>query len=102
MENADGNSGFRQVGDNIAAGTGDTGQVDVEVALPLRVNAEYTLQSCNDNGCVDSSTVSVSDNLATSVGYIKATNTGVEDCFGYAIAVSGDGKTLAVGANYVP
>jgi hypothetical protein len=30
--------------------------------------------------------------------YVKASNTDVDDQFGYALALSGDGNTLAVGA----
>ncbi len=32
--------------------------------------------------------------------YIKASNTGFEDAFGYSVALSGDGNTLAVGAAF--
>ena len=32
--------------------------------------------------------------------YIKASNTGFNDQFGYAVSLSGDGNTLAVGANF--
>jgi hypothetical protein len=32
--------------------------------------------------------------------YVKASNTGVFDCFGYSVALSADGSTLAVGAPY--
>jgi hypothetical protein len=32
------------------------------------------------------------------IGYIKASNTSKDDAFGYAVALSGDGNTLAVGA----
>ncbi|MGX9417534.1 hypothetical protein ACWU4D_09305 [Vibrio sp. WJH972] len=32
------------------------------------------------------------------VGYVKASNTGSQDSFGYSVALSGDGNTLAVGA----
>ena len=31
--------------------------------------------------------------------YVKASNTGVNDLFGTSVALSGDGNTLAVGAN---
>jgi len=31
-------------------------------------------------------------------GYVKASNTGAGDLFGFAVALSGDGNTLAVGA----
>ncbi|MDW8373921.1 MAG: FG-GAP repeat protein, partial [Planctomycetota bacterium] len=32
--------------------------------------------------------------------YIKASNTGADDWFGYSVALSADGNTLAVGAPY--
>ena len=35
----------------------------------------------------------------TQQAYVKASNTGVTDAFGRAVALSGDGATLAVGAN---
>jgi hypothetical protein len=34
------------------------------------------------------------------IGYFKASNTGANDQFGYAVALSADGNTLAVGAPY--
>ncbi len=97
LENPDGVSGFSQVGTDIPAGTG---QYDHEVPLHARVNARYILQSCNAAGCTDSSELSVSGTLAEAVGYFKAFNTGAEDRFGHALALSADGNTLAVGAPY--
>jgi len=95
LEDPDGVSGFTQVGSDIPPGTE---RYDHVVPLFNRVNARYVLQSCNASGCTDSSTVHVSTNLSESVGYIKAGNTGSFDHFGTAIALSGDGNTLAVGA----
>ena len=95
LENPDGVSGFTQVGADIPAGTQ---QYDHEVPLYARVNARYILQSCNAAGCTDSAEISVSDNLAAAVGYFKASNTEAGDRFGYSVALSGDGNTLAVGA----
>jgi len=95
MENADGNSGFTQVGGNISI---DTLTYSHIVPLYNRMNAQYILQSCNDSTCTDSKTISVNDNLASSVGYFKASNTGSNDLFGSSISLSADGSTLAVGA----
>ena len=95
LENPDGTSGFTQVGDDIDAGI-ET--VDHIVPLYARVNAQYILQSCNATGCADSATVSVSGALVDSIGYVKASNTGAGDDFGYALSLSDDGDTLAVGA----
>ena len=96
LENPDGSTGFSQVGGDIPAGSE---QYDHEVPLYARVNARYILQSCNDAGCTDSSEVSVSGTLAAAVGYFKASNTGANDIFGVAVALSADGSTLAVGAS---
>ena len=38
--------------------------------------------------------------LPKSIAYIKASNTGKDNQFGYAIALSADGNTLAVGATF--
>ena len=36
--------------------------------------------------------------MLSAIGYFKASNTGLRDFFGFAVALSGDGNTLAVGA----
>lgn len=93
FENPDGVSGYTQVGGDLTATTYDHG-----IALHRRVNARYLLKACNSAGCVDSTEVFMSANLTAAIGYIKATNTGDNDYFGYSVALSGDGNTLAVGA----
>ena len=95
LENPDGSSGFTQAGEDIPQGTQIYEHV---VPLHARVNAQYILQSCNSAGCVNSMTLSVSGNLAAAIGYFKASNTESGDNFGSAVAISGDGNTLAVGA----
>lgn len=97
MENADGNSGFTQVGENIASGTLAYSHI---VSLYNRMNAQYILQSCNDSACNDSKTISVNDNLASSVGYFKPSNSSYSDKFGHSIDLSSDGTTLVIGAPY--
>jgi hypothetical protein len=94
FENPDGNSGFTQVA-SIAPGVRSR---DLTVFLPARVNARYMLSACNAGGCTDSATVFVSGNLAQAVGYVKASNTDRSDYFGWSVALSGDGNTLAVAA----
>lgn len=93
LENADGASGYVE----IASLAANTTSFDHVVFLPSRVNASYILQACNSHGCTDSATVFVTGNLASAIGYVKASNTGVGDYFG-TVALSGDGNTLAVGA----
>jgi hypothetical protein len=94
LENPDRFSGYTQVA-TIAA---DAVSHDLVVFLPARVNASYILQACNNAGCADSIPVFVSGTLDQAIGYVKASNTNAVDHFGWSVAVSGDGSTLAVGA----
>ena len=94
LEDPNSVSGYIQV----AAFDADATSHDLIVSLPKRINARYILQACNSTGCSDSVPVYVSGSLAEAVGYVKASNTGAGDLFGYSVALSSDGKTLAVGA----
>jgi len=96
LENPDGMSGFALIAD-LPAGTTTYDHV---VPLHLRLNARYLLQSCTNGNCTDQAEIAVSGNLAEAIGYIKAGNTGNLDEFGTAVALSGDGNTLAVGAPF--
>jgi hypothetical protein len=56
-----------------------------------------------DNSAVESGAVYVftrSAGLWSQQAYIKASNTEASDLFGWSVALSGDGNTLAVGAHY--
>jgi hypothetical protein len=94
-------SGYTIVDDNIAS-TGAANSFDHIVPLYGRLNSKYILESCNVQGCIASDEVFTStkvSEMASSIGYIKASNTGVNDTFGhYSVALSADGYTLAVGA----
>jgi len=87
LESADGASGFTQVGSDIAQGTQIT---DLVVHLYRRINAQYILQSCNAVGCTDSSTVSISGNLAGSIGYVKASNADEGEIWGGSVSLRGN------------
>ena len=97
LENADGSSGFTQVGADISAGT-------LSVSLPIAVHfqdfarALYIVQACDATGCTNSSEVNAMNGMLSAIGYFKASNTGLRDFFGFAVALSADGNTLAVGA----
>jgi hypothetical protein len=95
MEQAKTGDGFTQVGPDIAAGVQT---FDHKVTLYDRLNAQYILQSCNSAGCNDVPSISVSGNLAGSIGFLKANNTGAGDRAGNSVSLSVDGNTLAVGA----
>lgn len=96
LENSDGNTGYVQVGNDIAQGVQSFNHY---VALFQRINASYILQACNSNGCVDGEIITISGTLANAIGYFKAGNTGGGDRFGRSVSLSGNGTTLAVGAD---
>ena len=60
------------------------------------VNSTATDTTINDSGAVYVFTKS--NNVWQQEAYIKASNTGADDHFGSSISLSGDGKTLVVGA----
>jgi len=96
LEDPDGSSGYTQVGSDIAPGNGS---YDHRVALYARANARYILQSCDANGCFDSSPLNISGNLVEAIGYCKASNPSAYDELGRSVSLSADGNTLAVGAS---
>lgn len=95
LESADGSGLHVQVGDDLLG-------LETSLTVPLhaRENASYALRACNDFGCTDSETVEVEGMPLVAVGYFKASNTLSGDQFGTSVALSGDGRTLAVGAVY--
>ncbi|MDH5426340.1 MAG: FG-GAP repeat protein [Gammaproteobacteria bacterium] len=95
MENPDGASGFTQVGPDI---TGTSSNLEIAVHRHNWPNARYLVQACNSSGCIDSNEVNTLGSVLSAIGYIKASNTGENDEFGAALALSDDGSTLAVGA----
>jgi trimeric autotransporter adhesin len=95
LEDPTGSSGFTQVGPNIAATSTSFEHI---VALYRRVNARYIVQACNASSCVDSNTVHASGSLARAIGYFKASTVGEHDQFGWSVALSSNGTTLAVSA----
>ncbi len=96
LENPDDESGYSQV----AVIPADNTDYDLSASLPRRIDASYILQACNSLGCTDSAAVYVTGSLAEAVGYFKASNTGAEDEFGAQIALSANGRVMAVGAPY--
>lgn len=98
LENPDGVSGFTQIGDDIA---GTVQQYDHRVAFYRRINASYIVQACSNHSCADSQAVKVPESLSQAVGYFKAT-TDDPRSFGWQVAISADGNTMAtVGTDVV-
>lgn len=84
---------------------GDSTGVELELALHLTdfATAGYQLVALDEAGeeLDRSSELAIADiTLEQLVGYFKASNTDAGDLFGYSAALSGDGRTLAIGAPY--
>jgi len=94
FESPDGVSGFTQVGADIV---GSSVKRNVSVHLLDWANAGYLVEACQNTTCVSSNEMSPTDGVLQSIGYFKASNPGAGDFFS-VIAISGDGNTLAVGA----
>lgn len=97
LENADGHSGFTQVGGDIPAGT-LLATLPVSVHMHDFANALYIVEACNITGCNGSSEVDAMTAMLGTIGYFKASNTEPNDDFGRTVALSADGRLLAVGA----
>lgn len=95
MKNQGGNSGFTQVGSDI---TGTSVIEEISVHMQDWINTRYIVQACNNDGCTDSSNTYTATEMIKSIGLIRASNGEENDQFGWSVALSGDGNTLAVGA----
>jgi hypothetical protein len=93
FENPDGVSGFSQLGGDLT-----TLSFNHPISLHRRVNASYSVHACNGAGCTAST--AVTPDLAQAIGYFKASNTVRDDQFGWSVALSADGNTMAVGAPF--
>jgi hypothetical protein len=102
LENPDGASGFTVIpsASNITA-------TSHNLIIPVHKTdwfaAQYIVEACDvaETACVGSSnqTLALIDSISAT-GYIKASNTDANDLFGTSVALSGDGNTLAVGAQF--
>jgi hypothetical protein len=99
LYNPDGVSGFvplSAASDNLSVTAYDW---DISVHRINWPNAKFMLEACDlKNTCLPSASISALSVMANAIGYFKASNTGVNDSFGWSVALSGDGNTLAVGA----
>lgn len=96
LKDPDGKSGYTQVGDDI---TGTSVEEIISAHLQDWINAKYLVEACNANGCASQSDITfTATEMLQSIGYLKASNIGAYDWFGWSVALSGDGQTLAVGA----
>jgi len=98
MRDPDGLSGFTQWGDALASST-LLGHIDLPVHLLDWVNSRYRVEACNVAGCTPSTTIFLAPaDQRDATGYFKASNTGAGDLFGYDVALSADGRRMAISA----
>ncbi len=69
-----------------------------EASSATGINGNQGDNSADDSGAVY--VFSRSGSTWVQQAYVKASNTGANDSFGSRVALSADGKTLAVGASY--
>ncbi len=95
--NPTGGDGYSPLGDRIPA---YRTRASLQVAAHLLdwQRASYVVSACNRAGCRDSAPVFVDDLEADAVGYFKASNTDAGDRLGAGLALSDDGRTMAVTA----
>jgi hypothetical protein len=92
---------FTQIGSDILPPS-STYADPIAVHLTAWANTSYKVQSCYDTACTDKDDSNIISALSSvgAIGYLKASNTDPTDPsnFGDAVAISGDGNTLAIGA----
>lgn len=99
LKDPTGSAGYAQVGTDLPE---SARQVDVDVIVHKEdwLNARYVIAACNAAGCTNSTPTSAGGLSTALIGYLKASNTHESQGFGFSVALSADGNTLAVGAPY--
>lgn len=69
-----------------------------DIPLHASLNATFKVRACSGSVCGSASAIVTLD-LTQAIGYVKASNTRTDASFGGAVALSGDGTTLAVGSH---
>ena len=100
-QNPDGNSTFNTIAGG-ANCSGSTHTTEISVHLTDWNNCQYMVEGSNEGNSlrVPYSPLPLTQAMsAMATGYFKASNTEADDTFGSSVALSSDGKTLAVGAS---
>ncbi len=100
LVNPDGSSGYIQEG---ADTSGTSVDVTISVHLTDWNNASYMLEAydANNNLIDGTDPISITNLMLSSIGDFKGASS-YDDAFGFSIALSADGNTLAVGAKDSP
>lgn len=84
--------------EKIAGLTGDTYETKQTYFLPELNDYEFILKACNELGCKESDVVPQPNTINNLIGYFKASDSNAGDKFAYQVAISHDGKRIAVTA----
>lgn len=76
------------------------GQATVDIFLPAAVNARYRVALCSGDNCLFSEPLALTGTLEAAMGFIKAEQLVRNASFGRVLALSRNGRVLAVGAIY--
>jgi len=99
LANPDGVSGFTEVQGNL---TGTSATLELSVHLTDWINASYLIEAHDGRGkLTETAAVTISSLMLSSIGYVKASDTSEHAMFGWAVSLSADGNTLAVGSRGV-
>ena len=86
--------------DSLTSVTNSLTASNIEVgALNAYLNSYFILANADDETEASNEKDFASDDITSLIGYIKASNAEASDVFGTMVALSGDGKTLAVSAS---
>ena len=94
---ATGGSGYTQLGADLSASS-VSARIPMSVHLQDWQNSRFMVQACNSGGCTASTALTPLTAMLDTIAYVKASNTAADSTFGFSTAMSGDGKTLVVGA----
>lgn len=69
-----------------------------KVSLAYSANSIYTLDTCIGERCTESVSVFNTPDINKAITYLKASNTGIDDSYGHAVAINASATIMAVSA----
>ncbi|QQR88714.1 MAG: hypothetical protein IPJ88_10745 [Myxococcales bacterium] len=96
---SEGSEAYTPLGEDLSPETTDFAHRIAVYDYPWQ-SARYKLQACNALGCAESRTISTAEYMLDTIGVLNSTNAEPGDYFGFAVASSADGTTVAISARY--
>lgn len=91
----DGSSGLDDIS---GALSGTEYQVSLAAHLTDWEDGRFVVEACNSAGCTPSGDLFIEDAVLDAIGYFKAASADNDAAYGFSLALSEDGSTLAVGS----